>query len=267
MKLYIRAMSSYRSDTQDLDIKKELKQKYKLDTRRQDAFIHLAVLGAQRLKEKVDIRVDDELYLTSGEGNIDIIQKTDDYVCEQNQFITPFDFINMLGNTTSYYVATSLGVKGKNIFQISDNFSVINSLIAIYASLKRGGHESIFGAIDLVASPAELSRRVLGVDEDCELVSSVNYQKLSLEKDGAIAEIEFDALFYKKDEIQNILKNYNDNVHVSMRSEDIEAKKADKFFQTELSYSINESIKNKKDMIYIDYIDNKYKILRLNNLK
>ena len=37
------------------DIKKELKQRYKLDTRRQDDFIHLAVFGAQRLKEKTTI--------------------------------------------------------------------------------------------------------------------------------------------------------------------------------------------------------------------
>ena len=65
MKLYIKNYSSYRSDKEDIDIKKVLKQKYKLDTRRQDAFIHLAVYGAQLLKEKTAISEDDEFYLTT----------------------------------------------------------------------------------------------------------------------------------------------------------------------------------------------------------
>lgn len=113
MKLYIKAYSSYEDDVKEFDLKKELKQKYKLDTRRQDTFIHMAVYGAQKLKELTDIDVDDELYITSGLGNIDVLQKTNNYVHHLNEFIKPFDFINMLGNTTSYYVASSLGIKGK----------------------------------------------------------------------------------------------------------------------------------------------------------
>ena len=113
MKLYIKNYSSYTSDEENIEIKKVLKQKYKLDTRRQDSFIHLAVYGGQLLKEKTDISVDDELYLTSGVGNIDIIQKTNTYIYEENQPLKLFDFINLLGNTTSYHVASSLGVKGK----------------------------------------------------------------------------------------------------------------------------------------------------------
>lgn len=128
MKLYIKNYSTYRSDEKDIDIKKTLKQKYKLDTRRQDAFIHLALYGAQLLKEKTAISEDDEFYLTTGVGNIDVVQRTNTYMYEENQPLKLFDFINLLGNTTSYYVASSLGISGKNIFQISDNFKLIQSI-------------------------------------------------------------------------------------------------------------------------------------------
>ena len=37
MKLYIKGFSSYRSDIDEVEIKKVLKQKYKYDPRRQDA--------------------------------------------------------------------------------------------------------------------------------------------------------------------------------------------------------------------------------------
>ena len=123
MKLYIKATSSYRSDEEELNLKKHLKQEYKLDVRRQDNFMYLAILGAKRLQDNIDICADDELYLTSASGNIDIITKTDAYVYETNQFITPIDFINILSNTTSYYVATSLGLRGKNIFQSCFNWT------------------------------------------------------------------------------------------------------------------------------------------------
>ncbi len=266
MKLYIKATSTYLSD-EELDIKKELKQRYKLDTRRQDSFIHLAVLGAQRLKDITDIKKDDELYLTSGVGNIDVIQRINRSVYEEKQFIKPFDFINTLGNTTSYYVATSLGIKGKNIFQISDNFTYINSLISIYSSLSMSKKEAIFGCVDLVSEPDEILKRVLGISENCELVSGVNYQKLSVNNEDSISEIEFDTKFYTLDEIKEILKDSDKEIFSSFRCSEIDAKKESKFFETELSYVINKRVESKKDMIYIDCFNGRYKILRLKSLR
>ena len=152
MKLYVKAFSSYRGDLNEFDVKKELKQGYKLDTRRQDTFIHLALYGALQLKDKADIKMDDELYITSGVGNMDVVQKSNICVNENKDYLKPFDFINMLGNTTSYYVASVLGLKNKNIFQISNNFTFINTLISIYASLNVSKKEAILGSVDLAKS-------------------------------------------------------------------------------------------------------------------
>lgn len=267
MKLFIQNFSSYVRDDEEIELKKILKQRYGLDTRRQDNFIHLALYGGMLLKEKIKIDEDDELYVTSGVGNIDIVQKTNTYMYEENQPLKLFDFINLLGNTTSYYIAKALGIKGKNIFQISDNFTYINTLVSVYASLMNSGKNAIICSIDLSSKPDEITKRVLEVSENQETTSSVNYQKLSICDKNAIAMVEFDAKCYSLDEVLADVKVSDENIAVSIRCKKINAKKPKKFFETIPSFEINKAIKNQKDMIYIDCFNDKYKILKLKILK
>jgi len=242
MKLYIKEYSSFITND-NIDIKKELKQKYKLDTRRQDKFIHLAVYGGQLLKQKCEIKEDDELYVTSGVGNTEIVQKTNTYMYKENQPLKLFDFINLLGNTTSYYVAKSLGMKGKNIFQISDNFTYVNTLISAYASLLNSKKDAIICSIDLVSEPNEIIKRVMGIEQSCEVLSSVNYQKLSLNPDGAIAEIEFSI------------------------DEKATCKAQNKPFETYASYMVNCALRDKKELLHVEVFEKKERIIKVKSLK
>jgi len=242
MKLCIKEYSSFVVND-DVDIKKELKQKYKIDTRRQDKFIHLALYGGQLLKEKIEIKEDDELYVTSGVGNADIVQKTNTYMYKENQPLKLFDFINLLGNTTSYYVAKSLGMKGKNIFQISDNFTYVNTLISAYVSLLNSKKDAIICSIDLISEPSAIIKRVMGVKEDCKVFSCVNYQKLSLQSDGAIAEIEFGL------------------------DEEVTKKAEEKPFETYASYMVNQALKEKKDFLHVEVFGSKKRTIKMKSLK
>jgi len=267
MKLYIKNYSSYRSDEQDIVIKKELKQKYKYDTRRQDDFIHLAVYGAALLKEKIPINADDELYVTTGIGNTQVVKKVLNYIYKDKQSIKLFDFLNSVGNTTSYYIASILGVNGKNIFQTSNNFTYINTLISIYASILNSGKDAILCAIDFVGSDSEIEKRVLGVSESCEVVSSVNYQKISLDSKDAIAELEFEARSYSLDEVKASFLTLDTKSVASPRCSKLDIKKDSYFFETIASYELNNSMQKKEDLIYIDYFKDRYKILKLKSLR
>ena len=241
MKLYIKSYSTYIDDG-SIDIKKELKQRYKLDTRRQDRFIHLAVYGSQLLKQKCEINEDDELYLTSGVGNIDIVQKTNTYMYKDNQSLKLFDFINLLGNTTSYYVAKSLGIKGKNIFQISDNFTYINTLISAYCSIMASKKDVIICSIDLSSNPENISKRVMGVKESCEIKSCVSYQKFSLQSEGAIGEIEFDL------------------------KESLTTSEDEKPFETYASFVLNSTLDKKENLEYEDISEGKKRVIKIKSL-
>lgn len=266
MKLYVKAHSSYRSDKEDIDIKKELKQNFKVDTRRKDGFIYMGLLGALRLKEQVSIERENELYITSGLGNVNILEKTNDYILEQKEYMKLFDFINMLGNTTSFYVASELGIKGKSIFQVADNFTYFNTLVSIYASLINSKNEAILGSIDLVSDDEEVIKRLLDLPETSNVVSSVNYQKLSLNAKDALCEVAFDTRFYSLDELSVILENESSKIVVSGRCSALEYEAPSKYFETNASYVLNEAIRTKVDTLYVECYNDKYKILKIKSL-
>lgn len=265
MRLYILGISSYRDDIDNIDIKNELKKRYKLETRRQNQFIHLGIYGAKKLKEEINISEYDELYITSGVGNIEVCQKAT-YAYNKNEFMTIYDFINMLGNTTSFYISKALNLKGKSIFQISDNFTFINSLVSIYASLYLSKKDAILGSIDLVSNPELIISKVLCVSENTELVSSVNYQKLSLRKENALGYIEFGINTYSLEEVKEIICTEKSKIVSSMMCENLEVIQDNKFFETMPSYYLNEAIRTKEDLIYIDYYENSYKTIKVINL-
>ena len=266
MKLYVKASSSYRSDLEEIDVKKELKQNYKVDVRRKDAFIHMGLLGALRLQEHVSVERENELYVTSGLGNVNILEKTNNYVLEQKEYMKLFDFINMLGNTTSFYVASALGIKGKSIFQVADNFTYFNALVSIYASLTASKNEAILGSIDLVSDNEEVIKRLLDLEESTQVLSSVNYQKLSLNANDALCEVAFDTIFYSLNEVNAILQDETSKIVVSMRCSDLKYETPSAYFETNASYVLNEAIKTKEDTLYVERYNDKYKILKIKNL-
>ncbi len=241
MKLYVHGYSSFLSE-ETKDIKKILKNKYKVETRRQDAFIHLALYGAELLKEQIQIKEEDELYITSGVGDIDVIYKTNTCIYKENKPLQLFDFINFLGNTTSYYVAKSLGLKSKNIFQISDNFTYYYTLMSAYASICNNKNDVIIGSVDLVSTPPNVIKRVLGVDESTKVVSSVNFQKFSLQKQGAIASVEF---------------NINDV------DESVNCKDGAFYFETKMSYMLNQAIQKGSNSILSEKNGDQIKFLKV----
>ena len=267
MKLYVKATSSYRSDLEDISVKESLKKQYKVDVRRKDDFIHAGLLGALRLRDKCNIQRDDALYLTSGFGNINILAKMNEYILENGEYIKLFDFINMLGNTTSFYVASELGIKAKSIFQISDNFTYFNTLISIYASLKKEGKEVVLGSLDITSLDNEIIKRVAGIEESSEVVSSVNYQKLSLDPEDALCSIEFDTNFYTLEQVEEVLLSNKRKVYCSFRCESFLCEKETLYSETEASYIINRAIERKKSLLYIDSYENRYKILRVESME
>jgi len=266
MKIYVKATSSYRSDKEETVIKQELKQTYKVDVRRKDDFILAGLLGALRLRDKIDIQRNNELYLTSGFGNINILAKMNNYILEEGDYIKLFDFINMLGNTTSFYVASELGIKAKSIFQISDNFTYFNTLISIYASLQKSKNEAILGSLDIVSLDNEVLKRVASIEKDVEIVSSVSYQKLSLNPDDALCSISYDTKFYSLEEIQKMVEKSSIKVYCSFRCNELKCSKEDVYFETAASDAVNSAVKNKENIFYIESYDGKYKILQVENI-
>lgn len=263
MKLYVKSVSSYRSDLESIDIKQELKQKYKYDPRRQDAFIHLGVLGAKRLQEAGELQADDELYVTSGLGNIDILQRNHQKVTKEGGPLKPIDFINMLGNTVSYYIASAIGLKGKTIFQISDQFTYFRTLVSVWASLRQSGKHGVLAVCDLVSVPEGVSKRLSGIEPDQTIVSSVSCQRVSLSDENAFAEISFSLHPCNKEQLQARLLNLESKVLVSPRCKELLYPSMDVFFENTAGYAVNEAIRLKENLFFVDCFGENYQWVQL----
>ena len=133
--------------------------------------------------------------------------------------------------------------------------------------MTNSGKDAILCAIDFVGSNDEIVKKVLGVNKNTKVIDSVNYQKLSLNALGAVAQIEFDTKSYSLDEVKAFLLESNTDILASMRCNELNVKKDNFFFETMASCAINNAIQINKDLIYIDCFNNKYKILKLKSLK
>jgi len=127
-----------------------------------------------------------------------------------------------------------------------------HTLASIRSSPKNSGKDAIICTIDLASNPDENIRRVLGIDENVKITSAVNYQKLSLDSDVAIAYIKFDIKSYGLAEVLKIAKESNGDIVSTLGCVKLKCKKDEKFFETIVSHEVNQAIKNRKNTIILD---------------
>ncbi len=97
-------------------------------------------------------------------------------------------------------------------------------------------------------------KRVLGLNPEIEVLSAVNYQKLTLNAEDAIASLEFDTKIYSLEEINEMVKNSSKKVLFAPKND---------YFETMPSYYVNAAIEDEEELIYIDSFKDGYKILKV----
>jgi len=117
-----------------------------------------------------------------------------------------------------------------------------------------------------VSDNEEVIKRLLDLEKSSEVLSSVSYQKLSLNANDALCEVAFDTKFYTLDELNAILKDERAKIVTSMRCSDLDYETPSAYFETNASYVLNEAITNKEDVVYVECYSDKYKILKIKNL-
>jgi len=202
MKLFVQAYSYQDNLPSQKELKTLLKKEYKIDTRRKDRFIYLALLGALKLQENTAIDTKSELYITSSLGNIDVVDSVYNTMILNKEIMALFDFINLLGNTTNFYVAKVLGLRGKSLYTISQKNNILNLLTTIKASLAQSGNEAVFGTIDALPKQLELAKRLSGVAKEETLQEEISFFQLSSTSNKhTLATLEFEQKNYTKEEV------------------------------------------------------------------
>jgi hypothetical protein len=144
--------------------------------RRVDRFIQLALLGAARCAAGRRLDADCFLYLGSGvgpEGNNIVVQEQ---ICRDHLLPRPFNFVNTLGASATFYVAKDLGLNGQSWWAARRGASLEALLELAFADLELGlCSQALVGVVEECPAPYEDHRRRVGAPADAVLAEGSHW--------------------------------------------------------------------------------------------
>ncbi len=208
--VYIHATGIHNTipNTELPDLRTELKSVSGKVYRRSDHFIQLAILGAHKAAKGNDLQDKTAIYMTSGQGNISVFDRVCNSRHIQKHLPKPVDFINLLSNSAGFYVASHLGLNGKNIFLAHHHFPVQMTMLTAQNDLVLGKQKTILtGGVDEWISKQDLAQKLLGVDETTRLGEGSNWILLNSEAEGAVGTFEGGSKCLGDIELYNLLSS------------------------------------------------------------
>jgi len=201
--MFIHNASAYVTETADVKtLKEELKRHTDTYFRRISKFVLLALIGACSCAARRPLEQDTAIYLTTENGNLADTESVLSQIYRRHSLPLPFNFINTMANTASFYIAQGLGLCGRNISVSSQNLSFERGLELLKTDMDlRFVRHALIGLVDeatasashFAASSGVDSARVNQIDRSCWLYAST-------ESDGAIGEVTAIQSFKAQDE-------------------------------------------------------------------
>jgi hypothetical protein len=157
-------------------LEQELRAVCREHHRRVDRFIQLALLGAARCAAGRRLDADCSLYLGSGvgpEGNNIVVQEQ---ICRDHLLPRPFNFVNTLGASATFYVAKDLGLNGQAWWVARRGASLEALLELAFADLELGlCSQALVGVVEECPAPYEDHRRRVQAPADAVLAEGSHW--------------------------------------------------------------------------------------------
>jgi hypothetical protein len=157
-------------------LERELRAVCREHHRRVDRFIQLALLGAARCAAGRRLDADCSLYLGSGvgpEGNNIVVQEQ---ICRDHLLPRPFNFVNTLGASATFYVAKDLGLSGQGWWVARRGASLEALLELAFADLELGlCSRALVGVVEECPAPYEDHRRRVQAPPDAVLAEGSHW--------------------------------------------------------------------------------------------
>ena len=190
--MFIHNASAFLSAPSDVKtLKEELKRHTDIYFRRVNKFVLLALIGAHRCARDQQIRPDTAVYLATEHGNLGDTESVLRQIYRQHALPMPYNFINTMANTASFYVAQGLNLTGRNLSVSSQNLSFERGLELLKADMEmQAVGSALAGSVDEATASESRFReksglavdRVNQVDRSCWLY-------LKCEREGALGEV------------------------------------------------------------------------------
>jgi hypothetical protein len=149
--MYIHSFSAYTGEP-NVDVqwlKQEISHYTRVNFRRGNRFILLALLGACRCIHGRSIEADTAVYLTTEHGNLGETAAVLDEIYTARSLPKPYGFINTMSGTAAFYLAQTLALKGRNITVSSQHLSFERGLELLQLDFAGGAERSaLVGGVD-----------------------------------------------------------------------------------------------------------------------
>jgi hypothetical protein len=190
--MFIHDVSAYVGAPAEVSVlKEELRRHTDVYFRRVSKFVLLALIGANACMAGRQPDMDTAVYLTTENGNLADTDTVLSQLYQRHALPLPFNFINTMANTASFYIAQGLGLFGRNLCVSSQNLSFERGLELLKTDMDMGYvRRALIGLVDeaaasafhFEASPDGDGALVNGIDRSCWL-------HIAAESDGALGEV------------------------------------------------------------------------------
>ncbi|MBN1496673.1 MAG: hypothetical protein JXA07_07885 [Spirochaetes bacterium] len=191
--MYVHATAPYvcSPEVEIDELKAELKNYTDFFFRRVNKFIMLSLLGVHRCVHGKSIDPHTAVFLATENGNLGDTETVLHQLYRENSFPKPFNFINTMSNTASFYVAQSLKTLGRSITVSSKNVSFERALELAMADFELGHiREALVGGVDeAVFSREYFSKKYDASYHDAKLVGGSSWLYLTSERPGSLGEM------------------------------------------------------------------------------
>ena len=155
--------------------------------RRIDRFIQLALLGAGRCCEQLALDGDMPIYIGSGTGPVSnniLVQEQ----LQRGHLPKPFNFVNTLGSSTGYYVASALGLSAftQNQFVSRRHYTLQALLVLAATDMQLGLYkQALVGVVEECSLPLSEHRQRQGIEDTRSLAEGSHWFLLSCADDNS----------------------------------------------------------------------------------
>ncbi len=209
--MYVHAVSPFICDPVDnIDgLKADLKNYTDFFFRRVNKFILLSLLGVHRCLHNKEFDKSIAVFLATENGNLGDTENVLHQMYKENSFPKPFNFINTMSNTASFYVAQSLKSLGRSITVSSKNVSFERGLELARVDFELGHiREALVGGVDeAVISREYYMKKYHAFYHDVKMVEGSSWIYLKADASGALGKINDVQTFNDRDKAIDWTKN------------------------------------------------------------
>jgi hypothetical protein len=171
--------------------KQEISRYTKLKFRRANKFVLLSLAGACQCAHGQAVKTDTAVYLTTENGTLGDTETVLGQLYHKHEFPMPYNFINTMSNTASFYVAQSFDILGRNLILSSKQLPFERGLELLRSDLVAGVvKEALFGGVDEVSfSKSQFETKFKQPYRDYKMIEGSCWLLIKADNSGALGEI------------------------------------------------------------------------------